>query len=179
MSRATLLVLAAPAALLVACSSDPTSGTTSTGAGGAAGTTSAAGTGGSSSTAAAGTGGSAVTTTSGATSSASGSTSTGMAMMGACTNDADKAISASKDVPKIVGDCASSSFGGEPATKNCIKMGTGFSDPCVTCFDDNVGCVIKNCVFQCSSDSGSPDCVSCRAMNCDPAFVMCSGLAAN
>jgi hypothetical protein len=178
MSRSTLLVLlAAPAALLMACGSDSTSGTTTTGAGGS---TSATGTGGS--TSATGTGGSADTST-GSTSStsstsATGSTGTGT-MMGACTNAADNAIVTSKDVAKITGDCAQKTFGAEPGTKDCIKMGTGLSDPCVVCFDGTVGCVVKNCFNECAADSASKACTDCRAAKCDPAFVACSGLPAN
>ena len=181
MSRATLFVLfAAPAALLVACGSG-TATTTSTGSGGsggAGGSTSATGTG-ASTTATSGTGGSASTTTSTTTStSASGSTGTGMAM-GACTNAADLAITMSKDVAKITGDCATASLGAEPATKTCIKTGTGLSDTCVTCFDATVACVVSNCLLQCSANSASQPCTDCRAAKCDPAFVMCSGLPSN
>jgi hypothetical protein len=185
MSRSTLLLLVAvPAALLVACGSDSTSGTTSSGAGGGSTSATSAGGAGSTSTAAAGTGGDASTTTGAGTTStaaattATGSTGSSMAM-GACTNAADSAIVMSKDVAKITGDCAQSSFGAEPATKNCIKMGTGLSDPCVVCFDDTVGCVVKNCFNECISDSGSQACTDCRAAKCDPAFVACSGLPAN
>ena len=190
MSRASLFVLfSAPAALLIACGGDATTGTTSTGSGGSSTTTSAAGTGGTASgtTSAAGTGGSATTTTtgtttsagtSGSTSSASGSTGSGMAM-GACTNAPDLAITMSKNVAKITGDCATASFGAEPATKKCIKMGTGLSDPCVTCFDDTVACVVAHCLNECAVDSGSQACKDCRATNCDPAFKLCSGLPSN
>lgn len=97
--------------------------------------------------------------------------------MGACTNAADTTIVMSKNLGKIVGDCASSKLGMEPATKDCIKMGTGLSDPCVTCFDDTVGCVFKNCLGECIGGSGSQACTDCRAAKCDPAFVACSGLA--
>lgn len=186
MSRATLFVLfAAPAALLIACGGDTTTGTTSTGAGGSSTTTSAAGTGGTTAVTT-GAGGSATTTTTGTSTSAgtTGSTSatgsTGSSMaMGACTNAADQAIVTTKDVAKITGDCAQASLGAEPATKNCIKMGTGLSDPCVTCFDATVACVVANCFFQCSTDSASQACTDCRAAKCDPAFVMCSGLPSN
>ena len=187
MSRSTLLLLLiAPAALLLACGSSTTSGTTATGAGGStsdATTTTAdttTGAGGSMSASTSGAGGAASTTTTtstgGGTTSATGSTGTG-AMMGACTNAADMTIVMSKDLGKIVGDCAQSKLGMEPATKDCIKMGTGLSDPCVTCFDDTVGCVFKNCLGECIGGSGSQACTDCRAAKCDPAFVACSGLA--
>ncbi|MEP7119389.1 MAG: hypothetical protein ABJE95_00540 [Byssovorax sp.] len=196
MSRSSLLILlTAPAALLVACGSDATSGAGATGAGGstsATGSSSVASTvgagGDSTSASTAGAGGNASTSTSTSTSTtgaassttgATGSTSTGAMMMGACTNAADLAIIMSKDIGKIVGDCASSGFGMEPGTKNCIKMGTGFSDPCVVCFDDTVSCVFKNCLGECIGGSSSPACKDCRAAKCDPAFTACSGVPAN
>ena len=183
MSRSTLLLLlTAPAALLLACGSNTTSGTTATGTGGSTSDTTSAttadtttGVGGSASASAAtsGAGGATTTSTGGG---ATGSTGTGT-MMGACTNAGDMTIIMSKAIGKIVGDCASGKLGMEPATKDCIKMGTGLSDPCVTCFDDTVGCVIKNCFSECIGGSGSQACNDCRVAKCDPAFVACSGLA--
>lgn len=156
MSRSTLLLLvvAVPAVFVVACGSDTTSGTTSTGTGGEASTT------------ATGTGGS----------SASGSTGTGMMMMGACTNPTDLGIVQTKDVKMITADCGKANIGNDAKTKECIKMGTSLSDPCVTCFADTVSCVIAKCLQPCLADSGSQACTDCRAMNCDPAFKACSGL---
>ena len=184
MSRVTLLLLlAAPAALLMACGSDSTSGTTSTGGGGGSPTgTSTSGAGGATS-AATGTGGDASTTTAGSTSTstttgATGSTGTGM-MMGACTNPTDLDIISMKDVKKVAEGCGKSNLGAEPATKNCSKMGTGLSDGCVTCFDDIVQCVVKNCFNECFADPGSAACSMCREAKCNPAFAMCSGLPAN
>ncbi len=181
MSRSTLLLLVtAPAALLLACGSNTTSGTTATGTGGSTSDTTSAttadtttGVGGSASASTSGAGGASTTSTGGG---ATGSTGTG-AMMGACTNAGDMTIIMSKAIGKIVGDCASGKLGMEPATKDCIKMGTGLSDPCVTCFDDTVGCVIKNCFSECIGGSGSQACNDCRVAKCDPAFVACSGLA--
>ena len=162
----------------IACGSDTTSGTT--GSGGSTTATSTAGTGGSggaSSTATAGTGGDATTSTT-TTTSATGSTGTSMAM-GACTSAADAAITMSKDFASLTADCGQPSLGAQPATKSCIKRGTGLSDACVVCFDDTVGCVVKNCFNQCIADSGSQACTDCRAATGDPAFVACSGLPAN
>ena len=187
MSRSTLLLLVAavPAVFLVACGSDTTSGTTSTGGGGEAATTAtgtggAGGSGGSVSTT--GTGSSTATSSSsssGSNSSASGSTGTGMMMMGACTNPTDLGIVQTKDVKKIAEDCGKMNLGMEPATKNCIKMGTNLSDPCVTCFDDIVQCVVAKCFNQCFADPGSAACKMCRETNCNPAFKACSGLPSN
>ena len=77
---------------------------------------------------------------------------------------------------KIVGDCASKSFGQEPATSNCIKMMTGLSDGCVACFGATISCTVSKCLQFCLADQNSVACTMCRATNCDPAFVTCSGL---
>jgi hypothetical protein len=96
--------------------------------------------------------------------------------MGACTNAADLGIVQTKDVKKIAEDCGKTNLAMEPATKNCIKMGTGFSDGCVTCFDDIVQCVAMKCFQQCFADPGSAGCLACREKECNPAFETCSGL---
>ncbi len=188
MSRSILLLLVAvPSAFLMACGSDTTSGTTSGGGSAPTTTTGAGGAGGSASTSSAtGTGGDATTTATstsstgtGTSSSASGSTGTGMMATGACTNAADVAVAQSKDVKKIAQDCGTSKLGQEPATKDCIKTGTGLSDGCVTCFDAIVQCVVMKCLAQCASDPNSAACNTCRDTNCNPAFVTCSGLPSN
>lgn len=200
MSRSLILLfIAAPAALLVACGSDTgtgttgtsTEGTTTTGTGGAGGsatttssTSSGGGAGGEAATTATGTSTSTATGTSTGSSSSSSSgssssaSSTGSGAMGACTNASDGAILMSKDAKKITTDCGKTNVGQEPATKNCIKMGTGLSDPCVTCFDNLIQCVVSKCLNQCFSDPNSAACTTCRKQNCDPAFEMCSGLPA-
>jgi hypothetical protein len=190
MLRSTLLLLVAvPSAFLMACSSDTTSGTTSGGGSSPTTTTTGAGgAGGSASTSSGtGTGGDAATTTTtstsstgtGTSSSASGSTGTGMMAMGACTNAADLGIVQTKDVKTITADCGKANIGQDAKVKACIKMGTNLSDPCVTCFADTVSCVVNKCLMQCITDTNSQACKDCRATNCDPAFVACSGLPSN
>ena len=187
MSRSMLLLLVAvPAAFLVACGSDTTSGTTSGGGSATTTTTGAGGSGGSASTSSAsGTGGGATTATStgststGTSSSASGSTGTGMMAMGACTNAADLGIVQSKDVKGITTTCGKNNIGQDAKVKACIKMETNLSDPCVTCFADTVSCVVSKCLAQCGADTNSQACKDCRATNCDPAFAACSGLPTN
>ena len=95
--------------------------------------------------------------------------------MGACTNDADQQIIASKDVEAEVQQCAEENFGAEPGTKNCIKDSTGLSDPCVACFDDTVQCSVNNCIGDCIGGQ-SPACDACVDAKCMPAFQACSGL---
>jgi hypothetical protein len=81
----------------------------------------------------------------------------------------------SMDVSMTVGQCAMDNFGAEPGTQNCIRMMTGLSNPCADCFDGEVRCSVMNCALRCFSDT--PDCAACRAMFCDAAFAMCSGLS--
>lgn len=169
MSRSPLHVLfvAASAVALFACSSSES--TTSTGSGGSEATTTAAtGTGGSAST----TGGS---TSTGASTGAS--TGTGSMLMNACTNAADTMIRTDKDVRTISAGCGQKSLGDPMQTYDCIKMGTGLSDNCTTCYADSVVCAAKNCLSKCLSDPASQACSDCRQMFCNPAFDACSGIA--
>jgi hypothetical protein len=94
---------------------------------------------------------------------------------GACTSAADEAKLGSIDVAKVTQDCATSTFGQEPATSMCIKNMTGLSDGCVACFTATIQCTIQKCIVQCAGGN-STDCQTCRAANCDPDFAKCSGL---
>jgi len=105
-------------------------------------------------------------------------TDAGMMASGACTNMADTTTLMSIDIGAIVETCVRSSFGAQPATSNCIGMMSGLSEGCTACFGDTVTCVTMSCLTQCLAGGSSPGCVSCRMMNCDPAFAVCSGLAA-
>lgn len=159
-SSLRLLAFAAPALFAIACGSGSSS---STGSGGSGGGTSS-------------------TTTASSTASTTGSTSTGMGM--ACTDTADKGIitngvtidGGTETVDDIVQGCATASSAQEPATKDCIKMQSGLSDACTTCYDDTVQCVLMNCLGQCAADPSSTACQMCRDQNCTPAFHTCSGL---
>jgi hypothetical protein len=104
-------------------------------------------------------------------------TDAGMMASGACTNAEDTAIFSTVNIDMIVESCVRTSFGAQPATSNCIQMMSGLSDGCTACFGDTVTCVTMNCLTQCIAGGASPGCVSCRMMNCDPAFAVCSGLA--
>jgi hypothetical protein len=64
----------------------------------------------------------------------------------------------------------------EPATYNCIKMGTGLSDDCTSCYDDSGACAADKCLNKCLVDPMSQACTDCREMYCIPAFKACSGL---
>ena len=167
MSRSPLhLFVATSAVALFACSSSDSTSSTTTGGGGSA--TTSTGTGESTATAT-GTGGSATTGT-------GTSTGTGSTVMNACTNAADAAVLMTKDAKTISADCGKQNLAAEPATFNCIKMGTGLSDDCTSCYDDSVVCAADHCIGMCITDPMSQPCTDCRQMYCVPAFQKCSGL---
>lgn len=180
----------APAVLLAACGDGGTTG--SAGSAGKGGTAGTAGTGGSSGTAGKGgtggtTGGSAGTGgTTGGSAGTGGTMMTGSGgsmmsgsgggAMGQCLGDQDQTVVMTDMMfQDKVGACGQKNLGQEPATLDCIKM-IGFTDGCSQCFDDTIHCVIMKCLNQCIADQNSQMCKDCRAMNCDPAFKMCSGL---
>ena len=160
-----LLFLATASVALFACSSDTTTSSTSTtGGGGSEGTTTATST---------GAGGASTTSTSTGT-----STGTGMAVMNACTNDADKAIVAAKDVKAITTKCGQDNLGAEPATKSCIIINTGLTDNCAGCYSGEVDCVSDHCIGaegKCLLDPAAQMCLDCRAKYCAKPFETCSG----
>jgi hypothetical protein len=168
-SALPLLFVAASAAALVACGSSESTSSTS-GNGGSATTPTSTAT-------SAGTGGSATTSTSTATgTSTSTATGTGTLVTNACTNAADTAVLMTKDAKDIAASCGQTNAAAEPATYNCIKMGTGLSDDCASCYDDSVACAAEHCLTLCLSDPASQPCIDCREMYCVPAFQSCSGL---
>jgi hypothetical protein len=182
MSRSMLVLffVAVPAALVVACG-----GGSSSGSGGAGGSTTStsdtttSATSSATSTGATSTGTTSTTSTSTGTTATSTGASTGTGMgMGACTDAADGMLLQMNQaqIKTDVGNCGKMNLAAEPATLNCIKMKTGLSDACSKCFSDEVDCAAAKCFAQCISDPASQGCTDCRAMNCDPAFLMCSGL---
>jgi hypothetical protein len=156
-----LCAVFAPIALF-ACGNS--TATTTTGTGGTGGTSSSVGT--------------TSTTATTSTTSTTATTGTGGAPSGACTNAADSAIVAdpAKDVSGQTAMCGKTTFGAEPATKDCIVTATGLSDACATCFGDTVGCVVSKCLTPCLADSAGACCAICRAANCDKDFATCSGI---
>ena len=163
MQRHLMISLACAAmatAVFAACSSDDSGTTTNPGSG----------TGGSS--AAGGSAGSA-----GSAGAAGGPPDAGS---GACTNQADfTIISSDPTFQADVQKCATDNMGASPATKNCIITQTGLSDACATCFGDTIKCAAQKCMMQCIADPNGQSCKECRAQNCDPSFVQCSGIPAN
>jgi hypothetical protein len=121
--------------------------------------------------------GSDTTTVSGVAVSSSAVTTGVSGGPGMCTNPADLAIIQGKDVWGVLVKCTMQFLGKEPAQEDCIFSNTGLSMGCTVCYDDYATCSLKNCINQCAPAPNSPACASCRAMFCDGAFEMCSGLA--
>jgi hypothetical protein len=98
---------------------------------------------------------------------------------GACTGPADTQVLASLGgtVTTTAYNCATSTFGQQPATTTCVQNNTGLSTGCSACFGDAIACLVKSCLSACISGPTSPTCVSCRQQSCDAAFVACSGVA--
>jgi hypothetical protein len=170
-SSLRLLFVVGPAIALIACSSDTTT-STSTGSGGGT-TTSTTATG----TTTGGTGGAGGNATTSTSSGTATSTGTGAGPMMACTNAADAAIITAKDVKAIVTKCGQDNVGAEPATKNCIKTGTGLSDDCTGCYSGEVDCIKDNCLIEgkCLIAPDAQLCLDCRKKYCTPAYEACSG----
>jgi hypothetical protein len=117
-------------------------------------------------------------TTTDTTSSTTSSTSTYTGPVDQCTDSADLGIiqDPTAMVQEKVGTCGQQNLGMDPATKNCIVMQTGLTEPCAQCFANTVACAAQHCLTQCLSDPASQACSDCRATNCDPEFYLCSGL---
>lgn len=103
-----------------------------------------------------------------------------MTLEGACTNDADVSTLEAlgeAGLDDAIGGCVAMCFvPGSPGCGTCLSGATGLSDMCVDCFVAITECTIASCVAQCAADPASADCASCREMNCNAAFVECSGI---
>jgi hypothetical protein len=108
-----------------------------------------------------------------------GTTDAGTTGEGACTNEADKAIS---DDPETFGLVAAFGFAclgnsDEACALTLIMAKTGLGQACATCYAVNIGCITQFCVGPCVADAASQACKDCRCENgCDQAFFTCSGL---
>ena len=92
-----------------------------------------------------------------------------------CTDTADRTTIMGAGFEGSVIQCGQMYIGQEPQTLDCMKM-IGLSDGCAQCYDDEIHCIIMNCLNECINDVNSQMCVDCRAMFCDPPLAMCTGL---
>jgi hypothetical protein len=116
------------------------------------------------------------TSTSTSTSTTSTSTTTS-GSVGGCTGGQDAEIIVNKPVWKELVGCGMMFVGAEPAQLQCVEAQTGLSPDCAGCADAYLTCNIKLCLNPCLNDPGGMLCLSCREMQCDPAFFACSGLS--
>ena len=58
----------------------------------------------------------------------------------------------------------------------CIADQTPLSDACISCFVDQVDCVVSNCFLACAFNPGSANCSNCVESNCLAPFQECAGI---
>lgn len=118
---------------------------------------------------------------------------------GKCGNAVDVAALCSKDVNNAARETTLPCYLGldsgpdlsdeESATIiGCAVEGTGtaeglkqklpsMSTGCLTCYAEDVLCMVENCSSVCAADMQSPECMECReTFMCKQAFDLCSGL---
>jgi len=98
---------------------------------------------------------------------------------GACTNDADAAITSAQDINEIAQSAAMSCFS-EPDMGACVAESvsdqTGLSTECALCYGGTVGCIMANCMMDCMGGPDSPGCTICMEdSGCMADFEECSG----
>ena len=103
-----------------------------------------------------------------------------------CSAD-DAAIVCANDLVVITGACGKACLGmGDDAAQavcvgNCIdkKLAKPLTTACTECYEADVECARKNCLFACGLNPTSENCAVCRAAKgCAAAFYECSGLPA-
>ena len=95
-----------------------------------------------------------------------------------CVDTTDQTrIGMDPSIADLVGNCGSSNFGQEPATRDCIRSTSGLTMQCADCFDMEVQCGVMHCIGVCAGGN-SPTCLACLHMfHCDSIFTACSGIA--
>jgi hypothetical protein len=97
-----------------------------------------------------------------------------------CANEADlAALAAAADtLPQTVEDCTVGCLGHRPigaCVTRCLVDEAALSGACASCFGEEVGCVVNQCLRECV-DPASQDCADCRTAKCEPRFETCSGV---
>ncbi|MEC9073282.1 MAG: hypothetical protein VX938_12910, partial [Myxococcota bacterium] len=106
---------------------------------------------------------------------------------GACDNEADLAVVASKDVDSLAGEAALACLSDPDNTEACVESAltaddVGLTSDCAGCYSALVTCSVENCIVECANPDpdGGPlgdECTCCRDENgCTGAFYSCSGL---
>jgi len=58
----------------------------------------------------------------------------------------------------------------------CMSAQTPFTASCISCFSQQVDCVVDNCFFSCAFTPNSPACATCVESNCLAPFQECAGI---
>jgi hypothetical protein len=96
----------------------------------------------------------------------------------ACLDAADQAVlSDAAKVQSIAQNCGIKCYGNADKECNakCMISEGGLTSACAACWGGSIDCVAANCLGQCLAGGDDPDCRSCTAQNCTPAFHACSG----
>jgi len=64
----------------------------------------------------------------------------------------------------------------EQCVRDCMQSQTPLTDLCITCFVQQVDCVVDNCFFACAFSPGSAGCTDCVESNCVLPFQECAGI---
>ncbi len=102
---------------------------------------------------------------------------------GSC-NDADLSYMADNMdyTQQVATDCGTDClFAANPdaCMQACMGAVTPLSASCISCFSQQVDCVVDNCFFSCAFSPGSPACATCVETNCLAPFQECAGIHDN
>jgi hypothetical protein len=96
----------------------------------------------------------------------------------ACLDAADQTVlSDAAKVQSVAQNCGIRCYGNADKQCNakCMISDGGLTPACAACWGGSIDCVATNCLGQCLAGGDDPDCRSCTAQNCTPAFHACSG----
>ncbi len=64
----------------------------------------------------------------------------------------------------------------EQCVRDCMSSQTPLTDMCITCFVEQVDCVVANCFLACAFSPNSAGCTDCVESNCVIPFQECAGI---
>lgn len=64
----------------------------------------------------------------------------------------------------------------EQCIRECMEAQTPLTDMCITCFVQQVDCVVDNCFLACAFSPESQGCTDCVESNCVAPFQECAGI---
>lgn len=79
-------------------------------------------------------------------------------------------------VQGIASDCGLACLSeGEDCLETCMTEQLALSAPCISCFGEQVSCIVANCYFACAFGSEEA-CAECALANCEASFNSCAGI---